>query len=72
MPELFSSPEIVERRVRRFVRRLNLDYDRAVRWGFAQAVLSAIWSVEDGFILDEHAHGCGVMAMIVISRFVGP
>lgn len=53
MPELFSSVEIVERRLQRFVRRLNLDYDRAVRWGFAQAVLSAIWLVEDGFVVDE-------------------
>ena len=32
--------------------KLKLNYDRALAWGFAQAVLSAIWSVEDGFAVD--------------------
>ena len=51
-PELFASPETVERRLRRFEAKLKLNYDRALAWGFAQAVLSAIWSVEDGFAVD--------------------
>jgi streptomycin 6-kinase len=32
---------------------LKLDFKRALGWGFAQAVLSAIWSVEDGFAIDD-------------------
>jgi streptomycin 6-kinase len=51
-PELFASPEAVERRLRCFETKLGLDSDRALAWGFAQAVLSAIWSVEDGFEVD--------------------
>jgi streptomycin 6-kinase len=51
-PELFASPEAVERRLRCFEAKLGLDSDRALAWGFAQAVLSAIWSVEDGFAVD--------------------
>jgi streptomycin 6-kinase len=47
-PELFASPGAVERRLRRFEAELKLDARRALAWGFAQAVLSAIWSVEDG------------------------
>jgi len=51
-PELFASPEAVERRLRCFEAKLKLNSDRALAWGFAQAVLSAIWSVEDGFAVD--------------------
>jgi streptomycin 6-kinase len=51
-PELFASSEAVERRLRCFEVRLNLNSDRALAWGFAQAVLSAIWTVEDGFAVD--------------------
>jgi len=51
-PELFASPEAVERRLRCFEAKLKLDSDRALAWGFAQAVLSAIWSVEDGFAVN--------------------
>lgn len=47
--ELFASSSIVERRLNQFTSTLNLDYERALAWGFAQAVLSAIWEIEDGF-----------------------
>jgi len=52
MPDLFASPATVERRLKHFTRRLHLDFERALAWGFAQAVLSAIWGIEDGFTLD--------------------
>lgn len=52
-PELFASPEIVERRIRCFESRLKLDGHRALLWGFSQAVLSVIWSVEDGSTVDD-------------------
>lgn len=44
---LVSDPRAVERRVRRFASRLHLDAERVLRWGFAHAVLSAIWGYED-------------------------
>src|ERR1700730_8269818 len=51
-PELFAQPSAVERRLKRLASRLRLDFGRALAWGFAQAVLSAIWGVEDGFAVD--------------------
>ena len=51
-PDVFASPTIVERRLEYFARALDVDYARALSWTFTQAVLSAIWSVEDGFAVD--------------------
>jgi streptomycin 6-kinase len=51
-PGLFASAETVERRLRCFEAKLKLNSDRTLAWGFVQAVLSAIWSVEDGFAVD--------------------
>jgi streptomycin 6-kinase len=52
-PELFISRSTIERRLEQFTNKLNLNYERTLRWGFAQAVLSAIWSIEDGFAVNE-------------------
>ncbi|HLL73680.1 MAG TPA: aminoglycoside phosphotransferase family protein [Pyrinomonadaceae bacterium] len=52
-PTLFDSPAAVERRLRRYESVLKLDAGRALAWAFAQAVLSAIWTVEDGGAVDE-------------------
>lgn len=54
-PDLFVSAAIVERRVARLARRLNMNVARALEWAFAQAVLSAIWSLEDGFTVEADA-----------------
>jgi streptomycin 6-kinase len=51
-PALFASPATVARRLRRFESEMKLDAGRALAWGFAQAVLSAIWSVEDGLVVN--------------------
>jgi streptomycin 6-kinase len=51
-PELFASLKTVESRLELYETRLKLDPARALRWCFAQAVLSAIWSVEDGAVVD--------------------
>ncbi|MFN2601618.1 MAG: aminoglycoside phosphotransferase family protein [Gemmatimonadaceae bacterium] len=48
-PAIFSAPEVIERRIRQFEGALKLDADRILGWGFSQAVLSAIWGVEDGY-----------------------
>ena len=51
-PDLFLSTSTIERRLVQFEARLNLNYERMLAWAFAQAVLSAIWWVEDGFAVD--------------------
>ncbi len=52
-PELFLSPSTIERRLEQFTKKLHLDYERTLHWAFAQAVLSAVWLIEDGFRVDE-------------------
>jgi streptomycin 6-kinase len=52
-PELFISRSTIERRLEQFTNKLNLNYERTLRWAFAQAVLSAIWLIEDGFAVNE-------------------
>jgi streptomycin 6-kinase len=47
-PKLFAAPATIERRLGRLAAALNLDVGRAAAWAFAQAVLSAIWQIEDG------------------------
>ena len=49
LPDFYVSRTVVERRLKQLTDALHLDYGRAVGWAFSQAVLSAIWSVEDGF-----------------------
>jgi streptomycin 6-kinase len=52
-PELFASREIVLRRVRIIQKALKIDGERILRWAFARAILSAIWTQEDGESLDH-------------------
>ncbi len=47
-PKLFADRSVTEKRVAVFERVLNADAKRMIGWGFAQAVLSAIWCIEDG------------------------
>jgi streptomycin 6-kinase len=54
-PELFASAQIVQRRLGIYEERLKLDVRRATSWCFSQAVLSAIWSVEDGFAVSSNS-----------------
>jgi streptomycin 6-kinase len=48
-PDFLASTATIERRLRLLTDVLHLDYRRALEWSFAQAVLSAIWDVEDGY-----------------------
>lgn len=50
--ELFTEQATIEKRIRRFSSTLHLDASRILAWGFAQAVLSAIWGVEDGVAVE--------------------
>lgn len=54
-PDLFASRETIERRTRQFGAALNADAQRILGWGFAQAVLSAIWLVEDGYAVNSRS-----------------
>ncbi len=56
-PGLFASPARIETRIARFEAELKLDPDRMLAWGFAQAILSAIWTVEDGSAIDSENAG---------------
>jgi len=51
--DFFAKPEIVQRRLDYLVATLQLDYQRTLSWSFAQAVLSTIWDVEDGYPLNQ-------------------
>ena len=48
LPDLVTDHRTIQRRLARFCSALELDVSRAMRWSFSQAVLSAIWGVEDG------------------------
>jgi streptomycin 6-kinase len=52
-PELFAAPSIIRRRVERLGRELDLDETRILRWAYAQAVLAAIWAIEDGMRVED-------------------
>lgn len=51
-PALFTGLSNTGKRVDRFARDLGLDPARVVSWAFAQAVLAAVWSIEDGDVLE--------------------
>lgn len=53
-PELFTNRATIERRFEILGTRLSLNRTRALKWSFAQAVLSAIWGVEDGYQVEPN------------------
>lgn len=54
--ELFNDRAVVERRLRLLCALAGLRYERALRWSFALAVLSAIWCIEDdGVVHDDNS-----------------
>ena len=46
-PELFTAPAAILKRVDCFARVLRLDRGRILGWAFAQAILAALWELED-------------------------
>jgi len=64
LPKLVVSPDIIRQRLTAFTEGLNLNYQRALQWSFAQAVLSAIWHIEDGFKIDPTNPSLGLAATI--------
>jgi streptomycin 6-kinase len=55
-PELFTNLATIERRLEILTSSLPLNYERSLRWSFAQAVLSAIWDIEDGHEVKPSHH----------------
>jgi streptomycin 6-kinase len=53
-PDLFVDAMTVEKRLNVFASKLRIDAERALRWTFAQAVLAALWKLEDGADLTPH------------------
>lgn len=48
LPQLAADPAVMDARVSMICRRLGLERRRVLGWCFSQAVLSAIWFLEDG------------------------
>ena len=48
MPELYTRVDTVQRRVEQFSAELQVNAERVIGWAYAQVVLSAIWTIEDG------------------------
>lgn len=69
MREFVISPSSVQNRVERFSSHLGLDANRVLRWAFGQAVLSAIWGVEDGRAVD--ASNVGLRLAQTIGTLLG-
>lgn len=46
-PDVFASRVTITRRLETLTTTLHLDYSRALRWSYAQSILSAIWNIED-------------------------
>jgi streptomycin 6-kinase len=49
LSEVYADPVVMRRRVWAMSARLDAEPARILRWCFAQAVLSAVWLIEDGF-----------------------
>jgi len=54
LPGLFLSPIVFQRRLDILTNALGLDLQRTLAWSFSQAVLSAVWDVEDGIPVGAH------------------
>ena len=48
---------------------LSLDATRILEWGFAQAVLWAVWDIEDGFVV--RPDNASLQLAVVIRRILG-
>jgi streptomycin 6-kinase len=53
MPDLFTNPLVIDRRLHILQQRAPIDRERVIAWAFAQAILSEIWTLEDAAVVDE-------------------
>jgi streptomycin 6-kinase len=66
--DLFTQPTTIAARVRCFGRELSLDAGRIRAWAWAQAVLSAIWTIEDGLEADARSGPLALFTAITRMR----
>ena len=52
-PELFANVATINHRLEILTSLLPLNHSRVLRWSYAQAILSAIWDVEDGYRIES-------------------
>lgn len=52
-PAVFTNPSVIVARVECLSRTLSLNHARVLAWAYAQAVLAAIWAIEDGEALEH-------------------
>ena len=53
-PKLFANVATINRRLEILTSLLPLNYSRALRWSYAQSILSAIWDIEDGYQIEAN------------------
>ena len=61
----YSQPEVMLRRIGLMSDLLGLDRSRVMRWNFAQAMLSTLWMIEDGF---ENESVARALALVETAR----
>jgi len=61
---LVASSEVAKQRIARFAGALQLNAERVLAWAFSQAVLSALWSIEDGERLSDDHPGLALAAAL--------
>ena len=66
LPVLFTDVRVARSRLDHLTTALGLDVHRATAWSYSQAVLSAIWGVEDGYRLDASP------PVLVLARVLRP
>ena len=64
--ESFTDHAVVARRAARFAKELTLDEGRVLAWAFAQAVLAAVWAIEDGGTVHPDS------PWLVLANTIGP
>jgi streptomycin 6-kinase len=64
LPDLFTDPAVIRSRVEVLARVACLDRSRILAWAFAQTVLSTIWLVEDGIVVEPN-HPWIVLAEVI-------
>lgn len=60
---------VIEKRVNILVEQLNLNKKRILLWGFAHAVLSTCWSLEDEGTYNEHFYKAIFVFKVLYSRY---
>ena len=64
LPDTITDRRIIDARLDRYCSTLHLNRERMLAWTFSQAVLSAIWGVEDGYAVGSDNEALRVAAVL--------